>query len=314
MKIETVTTKKDWDRFILKENGSFLQSFDWGVFQEKQGNPVFRIAVRSKGETILQAQIIKEKLPFSKFYFQLPYGPVTKKGLTEDKRREAERMLVKQVSGKGAVFMIVEPLKEFFFGKKASFRIQPQKTSVIDLTKSIEDIFNSFKKDLRYSIRTAQKKGVELEEGPYDERFFDLLEKVKERKGFSSYHSSYFPELLDTVNSRFFFVSYEGKLVAGMIMVFFGDTVTSLHSASDYDYRHLQTPSLQRFHACLEGKKQGFAWHDLWGIEEEKYPGVANFKKKFCGREIVYPQGKVVVFSHFWYTLYIIAKKIKRIL
>jgi len=47
MEIEFIkNSKKDyWNEFILKNKGSFLQSFEWGQFQENLSKNVWRIVV-----------------------------------------------------------------------------------------------------------------------------------------------------------------------------------------------------------------------------------------------------------------------------
>lgn len=300
MKIKEVTKKEDWDAFVSVNNGSFLQSFDWGVLKEKEGNNVLRLAVLSKDKVISQAQIIRERLPFSKFYYHIPYGPVGSGG---------EDLIVKELKKRKPKFIFIEPWNFFEKGSESSFRIEPQKTSIIHLNK--DNLFDSFKKSTRYSIRLAEKRGVEIKEEEYTEDFFELLKGVKERQGFSSYPSSYFPLLLETLNSSFFSARYKGKLVAGAIVVFFENKATYLHAVSDYNYRHLSAPTLLQFNICKELQKRGFVEYDLWGIDENKFPGVSYFKKGFSGEEKIYPPSKKIIFSPLWYTTYILGKKIK---
>ncbi len=314
MNTKIITEKEKWNAFILKEKGSFMQSFEWGEFQKREGNDVLRVAVLSGKETIMQAQMIVEKLPFSKFYFHLPYGPIIRKEIKKKEREEAEKELLNEVKKKRPVFILVEPIQPFYKGVKSSFRIEPRKTSVIDLEREEEEIFNSFRKNIRYSIRTSERRGVTVKSGDYDERFFDLLEKTKERQGFSSYQRSYFPKMLESLNGLFFSAEHGDRLIAGAIVVFFGKRATYLHAASDYAYSRLCAPALMQFNICIEAKRNGFTEYDLWGIDEDRFSGVTYFKKGFSGKDVIYPEGKDVVFSPLWHFSYMIAKKIKKIL
>ncbi len=312
MRTEIVTEKEKWNLFVLKESGSFIQSFEWGEFQKEEGKDVLRLAVLSEEKVIMQAQMISEKIPFSKFYFHVPYGPIFKSGTTKEEREDAEKELLKEVRKHKPVFLLFEPEKPLGKGKKAFFRVEPQKTSVIDLSREEEEIFDSFRKNTRYSIRVAEKRGVTVKSGKYDQRFFDLLEKTKKRHGFSSYNETYFPRMLDNLNGLFFSAEHKNKLIAGAIVVFFGKKATYLHAASDYKHRDLCAPALMQFAICTKAKRSGFTSYDLWGIDEERFSGVSYFKKGFSGKEIIYPEGKEVVFSPFLHTSYMLAKKMKR--
>ncbi len=313
MKIERNISKEEWNNFVIKHKGSFLQSFEWGKFKESEGGEVTRISITLEGRTLLQAQAIKEKASFLGFYFHIPYGPVYDKNITQKEKKLAEKELFFELKKRNPIFVLVEPFDREFYGKKAPFRIEPQKTVIIDLNKSESEIFNSFKRDKRYSIRTAERKGVVVKSRDYDERFFNLLRKTKERHGFSSYEKSYFPGIIKELNGLFFSAEYNNCLIAGAVVVFFGKKSTYLHAASDYEYSKFRAPSLLQLHICLEAKRNGLSEHDLWGIDERKFPGVTDFKKGFSGKEIEYPQGKVKIFSPRYY-LYILGKKIKNLL
>ena len=296
MKLKIVTEKEEWDSFALKEKASFLQSFNWGRFKEKEGSGVLRLAAISNGEVVSQAQLVKEMLPYSRFYYHIPYGPVG----------GGEELFIEEAKRRGAKFLFVEPWTSFDKGKNSSLRIEPQKTSIIDLKK--EDLLASFRKDTRYSIRSAKE--VDVKEEEYTEEFFDLLKKTKERQGFFSYSKTYFPLLLECLDTSFFSARHKGKLVAAAIVAFFGERATYLHAASDHDYRKLKAPSLLQFYICEELKERGFSEYDLWGIDEKKLPGVSHFKKGFRGSEVVYPPSKRVAFYTLWYNAYVLGKKI----
>jgi len=55
--------KRTWNDFILEHKGSFLQSFEWGEFQESFGRRVFSFGGFDAGYA---AQFIEYKLPLGK--------------------------------------------------------------------------------------------------------------------------------------------------------------------------------------------------------------------------------------------------------
>ncbi len=308
-----ITNKEEWDGFILKQEGSFLQSFDWGEFKKDESErDVVRVVVLKEGKVLLQAQAIREKASFLGSYYHIPYGPVYSSDIEESEKKNAEKELIYELKKRKPIFILVEPFSNQFLGKDTSIRIEPQKTTVIDLEK--DNILESFKKDTRYSIRVAEKSNLVVRRESYDSDFFNLLQQTKERQGFSTYNKDYFLSLISKVSSSFFSVRRNGELVAGAIVVFFGKTATYLHAASNYKYRKFCAPSLLQAHIATDSKKNGFTKYDLWGIDEKKYPGVTHFKKGFSGKEILYPNTKRIVIFPIIYVIYIIGKKINKML
>src|SRR5574340_859991 len=77
-----------FNRFVMaNETGSFLQSWEWGQWQERLGRKAYRFWVTDNRELITSndnnniiaaIQFIKMPLPFGKYYLYCPYGPVVK--------------------------------------------------------------------------------------------------------------------------------------------------------------------------------------------------------------------------------------------
>ena len=290
MKIQKLTDKDRWDRFLIKNKASFTQSIDWGKLKEKNQR-VGRLEAKKEGELVGVCQFLEEENPFGE-YFYIPYGPV---GQSVEIRDELLKRVADIGKKEGKTFVKVEPRKEVGVGEESKHRIQPQKTLVRDISNNKEDILNSFEEGTRYSVRYSGRKGVEIKCGKNDEdldAFFQLLNKTEDRQDFKSFSEDYFRELLATINSDLFLaLSKEGEVVASTIFGYFGKMATSLHSAFDYEKRKLRATSLIRYEAILEAKKKGCEKFDAWGIDEEKMPGVTKFKKGFGGEEVIYPEG-----------------------
>lgn len=113
-------------------------------------------------------------------------------------------------------------------------------------------------------------------------------------------------------------------LVAGAIIVYFKDTATYYFGASDYEYRNFMAPYLLHWEIIRDAKRRGFKKYDFLGIAPatestvvdtaedisgraegapEKHPwaGITEFKRKFGGREIVYPAAFDIVYKPLWY-------------
>jgi len=314
MEIEFIkNSEKDyWNKFIIKNKGSFLQSFEWGEFQENLSKKVWRILVKRREEIILAAQVIEERMKF-KSYFYIPYGPIFSSG---DKTNSLEFLLkeIKSLAEKeGAVFLRIEPVvdlpKTNISLKDSTKRLQPQKTMLVDSNKGEEELIQSFEKRTRYNIKLAEKKGVKINIlNNYSKNFYNLLNKTKERQEFKSYPEAYYEKLLKIEGKDFqtkiVLAEFEGKPIVATLALFFGDKVTTLHTGFDYRYRALKAPYLVRWSIILEGKRLGKKECDFWGIDDKKWPGVTHLKRSFNGKEIEYGKGKEMVVNSGWYFLY----------
>ncbi|MBU4142888.1 hypothetical protein KJ590_02710, partial [Patescibacteria group bacterium] len=116
---DNLYNKQDWNRFILENNGSFLQSWEWGEFQEGFGKRVLRFKVAGPpssagadfGEA-MQAQFIANKLPgVNKFYWHCPRGPVTANSEEQIANSELQGIIdiIKKSAGKEVIFFRLGP-------------------------------------------------------------------------------------------------------------------------------------------------------------------------------------------------------------
>ena len=152
-------------------------------------------------------------------------------------------------------------------------------------------------------------------------QFYDLLKTTGERNGFSIYPKRYFEHLWQALRPehlRIYLAEYEGKIIAGTVIGYYGPTMAYLHSASDYGTRVLHAPYLLKWHAIREGRKNGKTRCDLWGVappaasENHPWAGITKFKEGFGGRYEEYVGAYDYVYRPGWYRLFNVARNIKR--
>jgi len=280
------------------QNKSFLQSQQWGQFQESFGRKVWRI------KDIL---VIKYDLSLGKSYLYCPRGKISDNFLEE----------VKEIARQeGSIFFKIEPEKEIPNLKKSNKQIQPAKTIILDISKSEDELLNQMHSKTRYNIRLAQRKGIEIEQSNDQESldvFVKLLKQTAQRDKFFLHPREYYQKMLDILGQdmvKLFLAKHKNKIVAANLVCFFNQTATYLHGASDYKYRQLMAPYLLQWQTILKAKEQGFKYYDFGGINEDKWPGVTRFKKGFNGQEVNYPGAYDLVYSKFWYWLYKIGRRV----
>lgn len=283
-----------------EQNKSFLQSQQWGQFQESLGRKVWRL------EDIL---VIKYSLPFNRNYL---YCPRVSERVSDDFLEKVKEIALQE----GSIFLKIEPEKEIPNLKKSDKQIQPAKTIILDISKSEDELLNQMHSKTRYNIRLAQRKGIEVKESNNQESlgvFVKLLKQTAQRDKFFLHSQEYYQEMMDILGQdmvKLFLAKYKNKIVAANLICFFNQTVIYLHGASDYRYHQLMAPYLVQWQVIQEAKEMGFKYYDFWGIDEDKWPGVTRFKKGFSGQEVNYPGSYDLVYKKFWYWLYKVGRRV----
>jgi lipid II:glycine glycyltransferase (peptidoglycan interpeptide bridge formation enzyme) len=331
--------KEKWNNFVLENNGLFLQSWEWGEFQESLGRKIWRLG---DGEN-WQAFVVKYNLPMGKNYLYCPAGPTIVSSIKYNVSSIIEKFLneIKNIAiREKSIFLKIEP----FWGKGETLR-QAQginfndlkfiksdggqrilKTLVLDLNKSEDELLAEMKQKTRYNIRLAEKHGIRIKVSDSIkedfELFWRLTQETIERDKFFVHSREHYEKMLSVgrhempdqvrhdngVNVKLFLAEYQNKIIAANIVVFFGSRAIYLHGASSNEHRNLMAPYLLQWEQIKEAKKRDCAIYDFWGISEKNWPGVTRFKKGFGGKEIDYCGTLDYVCNKKWYLIYRFAK------
>jgi len=315
MQLIEIQDKNKLNDFLNAQSGAkFLQSWQWGEFQEKSGQKIFRLGVEENGELIAVATLIKNSLPFGKSYFYCPVGPVANDKLFDFLFSEINKIAKREK----VVFLRFEPEKiinKSEFKIKRTIDIQPSKTVIINLEKTEEEILKAMHQKTRYNIRLAEKKSVkinELKAGEFD-NFWKLMTETVNRDGFRLHNKEHYKKLSEVDGIKIFFGEHDGVKICAGIFSFFGDTVTYLHGASSNEHREVMAPYLLHWEMVKYSKNNGFKKYDFYGIDEKKWPGVTRFKTGFTKEEIKYSGTFDLIFDKFFYFIYIAGRRIRRL-
>jgi peptidoglycan pentaglycine glycine transferase (the first glycine) len=320
MQIKNIVDKNILDDFVSTQGRSqFLQSWEWGEFQEKAGNKIFRIGVEESGELVVAATLIKKSLFFGKSYFYCPRGPLISIKNYELRITNYFFDEIKKIAEQeNIIFLRFEPSFEIQNSKLEILRsidIQPSKTLILDLTKSEEELLAAMHQKTRYNIRLAEKKGVKIIEAGTEkfDDFWRLMEVTCARDKYRLHSCGYYAKMLSKKNLiKLYLAEYKNKPIAAVLASFSGDTVTYLHGASDNEERNVMAPFLLQWEIIKIAKQAGYKYYDFYGIDENKWPGVTRFKKGFGGEEMEYPGTYDLIFNYIWYKVYNWLRKIRR--
>ncbi len=310
-----------YSEFVAAQpSGSFLQSWGWGEFQIGQGRKVSRFGVFNNEALIAAVQLIETKVPHMPgFYIYAPYGPV----VSEDTNKEevvAELLQFLRSEFKTAWFIRFEPKSDFKFIGKPTLHIQPGATLITDLSLNEEELLAGMHQKTRYNIKVAEKHKVEVKVGSSNDAL-ELLIKTSNRQGYKSQSQKYFSELVEFfANQNFdckvavYRTEQSGECIASAIMIDFGNTRTYLFGGSENNKRNLMAPYALHWQAMRDAKSAGLTNYDWWGTETSTgaTPGFVQFKLRWGGEQVSYPEPHDIVLNSKWYLAYKAFRKLNR--
>ena len=171
--------------------------------------------------------------------------------------------------------------------------IPVDRTVVLDLTQSSEELLASMKKrgrrDVRKSLRNEDLVAAEETAHALDvfDDMYELLEETGDRDGFGIAPKSAYTTMLDSLgaeHARLFTVRSHGVVQCWGIVIVNGPLATYYYAASSADGRKAGAPDLLVWHMTEQLREAGVQSFDLMGIDSERAPqlaGVRGFKTKF---------------------------------
>jgi len=332
LEIRKIEDKKIWEDFLFQcEEKTFLQSWNWGEFQKKMGNKIWRLGVFKNGELIGVTLVIKIEAKRGRFLF-VPHGPVIKIfnfQFSIFKQKVLEILLeeLKKIANQERCsFIRIAPIwerttesekifKDLGF-KTAPMHTHPEITWELNLEKSEEELLMNMRKTTRYLIRQGLKNEflqIEKSQNPNELKTFnDLYQKTVNRHHFVPFSLSYlkneFLSFLPDNQISLFFAKYKEKVLASAIIVFWQKIAFYHHGASSLEYPKIPASYLLQWEAIKEAKRRGCRIYNFWGIaesESKKHPfwGLTLFKKGFGGYEKKYVRTQDLPLSFkYWFT------------
>ena len=297
---------------FLNENPktNFLQSPEWAKVKTEWENE-FIIVKDDKGEIKGTMSILLRKVPIFKRYIMYaprgfvcdPHDKETLKKLFEEAKKIAKKYkafifkLDPDISVEDKEFaQIVEELgiKTKKNIKNIKQVIQPKyvfRLKVKDKTE--EELLKSFHEKTRYNIRLSARKGVTVREGTRDDlkTFYDVMVATGKRDGFFIRQISYFEKVYDEMGPehvKILFAEYEGKPIATVLPILYGNKVWYLYGGSTNEHRNLMATYLMQWEMIKWAVQSKCEWYDFRGVSGFKDPndpqyGVYKFKKGFNG-------------------------------
>lgn len=284
-----------WDQQVASLGGGILQGLAWAQFQESIGREAVRAS--SADEWAWQGFVRQSK---GLRYLMLPYGPVIKKNATD-----ALQSAVSAGSSAKVDFVRLEPIGNVAeqdlrqFGAYKITEVDPQHTSILDISQSEEDLRRGLQSGHRNSINTTEKRGIVIRQvrdtSPLDD-FLRLMADTAAHAHIHNYPDSYYKNLASTLVdagvASFYVSSVVGQVASIGLIYDWGETRYYAHIGNDQvlNRRHKVAVSAA-WKMIMDAKMAGSTKFDFWGVAPDdsashKWAGITAFKKAFGGESV----------------------------
>ncbi|MFI1969923.1 peptidoglycan bridge formation protein FemAB [Streptomyces cinnamoneus] len=180
--------------------------------------------------------------------------------------------------------------------------VQPRYVFQVPLeNRSLEDVHKGFNQLWRRNIKKAEKAGVEVVQGGYEDlaTWQHLYEITAERDKFRPRPLSYFQRMWTALNSedpnrmRLYFAVHEGEAVAAATMLIVGGHVWYSYGASANHKREVRPSNAMQWRMLRDAYALGASVYDLRGIgdsldENDHLFGLIQFKVGTGGQAAEY--------------------------
>ncbi|HBB64392.1 MAG: methicillin resistance protein [candidate division WS6 bacterium GW2011_GWC1_33_20] len=318
IQVREITEQKIWDEFVkLSPNCSFMQSWNWSLYQEiGLGHKTFRLGFFDEENLIAVSACYEMEQTFGK-YIYCSRGPILKSLDTEIYKKVLES-LKSFFAGKEYIFLKIDPAIEqqnrvsilpFDLGfKKCINYVQPETPWFIELVGNSEEELmdwceaHGMGKNYPTYIRKARKLGVTIrfsKDLPDWKVFTHYLAKSSDQKDFAIRGADYYLKQLKYLGEydevRLAIAQYSGEPIAMLVLSFFGNEVACLYSCQTGIQNKVRGPMLLRWECMLQAQREGFKYFNSWDVlPDEKYTprskryGYSNFKRGFGGYLVRY--------------------------
>ena len=178
------------------------------------------------------------------------------------------------------------------------FKDVSTQTYLLQLNRSIDELWTNLDKKCRNAIRKAEKEKIEItkaEDLSDIEDYYKIHVETYNRTGVKPHPFEYFKSIWEYFGTKgianFFFAEYKGERIAALNVGAFKTGVVYWTSCSKTDYMHLRPNNLLQWHAIKWAKEKGYQWYESGetfpNTKDEKLKGLTLFKKSFGGD--IYP-------------------------
>jgi lipid II:glycine glycyltransferase (peptidoglycan interpeptide bridge formation enzyme) len=334
-----ITDRQLWNDFVASSvYCNITQSYEWGKLVPYLGDETLRVGVvDAEGRLCAAMLILIAHAPFlHQPYFYAPRGPII-----DDPNSPAMTVLlnfVKAEARKRNAFMLsIEPgaadgdavwlsaLHHHGF-HPTPFAKHIRHEWVLDISGDEKAILAGMKEKWRYNIRLAGRKGITVrratEQADID-AFYKLYITTSNRDQFFIHPQAFYEKILRLFDedgrdhAALFLAEYEGKPIAGTIILWLGPWSWYMYGASANEQRERMPNHLLQWTSMQWAKSKGCHYYNFRGIpdmleEGQELWGVYVFKRGFGGYAMRSLETHELVYNPLVYQVYHKLLEVKR--
>jgi peptidoglycan pentaglycine glycine transferase (the first glycine) len=303
----------EWTEFLENNpHAHLLQTKSWGDFKASFGWRIHRLITEQYG-----AQILIRSLGLGYSFAYLPKGPLVPNSVGDppEINDQVWEVLIPEIDTlckqANAILIKVEP--DIFEASDlertpsptgfvtSHHAIQPQRTLIVSLQDSEEEILGRMKQKTRYNIRLSLKRGVIVRPSSDLDLFHKLMMVTGQRDEFGVHSRHYYQRAYELFSPRgeceLFVAEFERQPLAALMVFARGKRAWYFYGASADEHRDHMPNYLLQWEAMRWARRQGCLTYDLWGAPDfdletlensflkrrEGLWGVYRFKRGFGG-------------------------------
>lgn len=309
-----------------------LQSYAWGELKKPNWQPL-RIEISKEEEAISIVTILTRNIPIvGKRFGYIPRGIFVKE--SKDFKEVLEEL--KSYSNEvGLTHLMIDPdinfnrsknglngrlpIEEALISsgfKECGDQIQPNRTVILDLSKSEEELLADMRSKHRQYIRKSERNGIRIRQGGKSDidAFCSIIKDISKQRGYLLHDSDYYKKVWKEFGQNtVLFIAEKGKEVLGSYFLLLSSkNAYEMYGGCNRDGNKLLANYLLKWTAIRHCKKIGKRFYDQWGAEF-KYPGLVQFKEGFGGKIIEYPKQYVYINKSVGWNVYKVFEKVNRL-
>lgn len=320
--------ERAWQRILqLYPEANFLQSPEWAEANRAMGHrPVWG----DLGEKAWCLMLVKNAKRGR--YLEVPGGPLL--DWQDEQAVTRAFVAIREVAQhENCVFvrlrpqLVKTPSHQAIFSRQgakiAPMHLHAEHTVILDLTQSEEDLLKKMRRQTRYEVRQAAKKGVQVEWGNSE----DLYREFHSVQHETALRQHFVPPNLATLlaerqgfgqNIRIYVArDTENQPIAYGLIFWSGKEGEYFEAASTDLNRKLPGSYAIIWQAMQDLKELGLERFNLWGIAppgetKHRYSGVTTFKTGFGGEVVEYLPAQDLIICPARYKINLLVEKMRK--
>lgn len=270
---------------------TYTQTSGWADLKTRVGWQPHRLAIRKDGHIVAGAQLLSRKpIPLVQVA-SIQGGPLVREG----NEGHLEQLHEEIVAAMGRLGSSLIALQAPYRADATTQALQAHgwqvdqhttfkaSTLVIDLQSDVERLLTRMKKQVRKNIRKAADRGIQVRVGDTsDLAFFHLsLRRTADRRDFVPPDLDYFRAAWESLrwgdhSMQLFIAEYEGKPVSSLLVIAYGDTVTTWRCGWSGEEPKRYPNEAMEWYAIQWAKTHGYRYYDFEGLDPRAARAVVN--------------------------------------